>query len=96
MDTDDLASWGVDSETLVKESKKQTIELWKQHETVVDLFSRCFSQLRVGAMGGVMGLDYVAVEQVAKWLGIRFDRNLLVHLQAMESEMISFFSTKGA
>lgn len=89
MDTDDLAAWGVETETLVKESEKQTIELWKQHETVVDLFSRCFSQLRVGAMGGVMGLDYNAVSMVANWLAITLNRSLLSQLQIMEAEMVS-------
>ncbi len=73
---------------MVKESAKQTVELWKQHETVVDLFSRCFSQLRVGAMGGIVGLDYSAVDLVARWLGIVMDSLTLSQLQVMEAEMV--------
>ncbi|MBU1040143.1 MAG: DUF1799 domain-containing protein [Proteobacteria bacterium] len=47
------------------------------------LWTSCSTQWRVG-MGGAVGLDYLAVEMVAKTLGIRMDRPMLEKLQALE------------
>lgn len=94
LDMDDLAAWGADISAIEAEKEKQVVQLWQQHNTVVRLFSACLSQLRTTGMGGIVGLDYSAVDLVARWLGIVMDSLTLSQLQVMEAEMVSLFSQK--
>lgn len=71
------------------EAKKQTVHVWAQHQTALRLFSRSLSQLRTTAMGGIVGLDYMAVDRVANWMGITMDSVLLGQIQWMESELVA-------
>ncbi len=95
LDVDDLTAWGADAHSLQAEREKQQVELWAQHNTVVKLFSACLSQLRTTGMGGIIGLDYVAVNLVARWLGIVMDSLALSQLQIMEAEMVSVLNLHG-
>lgn len=95
LDMDDLAAWGADTHILQAEREKQRVELWAQHNAVVKLFSACLSQLRLTGMGGIIGLDYVAVNLVARWLGITMDSFTLSQLQIMEAEMVSVLSSSS-
>lgn len=58
-------------------------KLWPEHSEVVDLFLRCTTQWRTTS-GGVMGLDYGVVLQLASLYGIHDHRKILEELQVME------------
>lgn len=47
------------------------------------MFFECFTQWRAGS-GGVIGLDYPAVFQVAETLGIPLNRGILEKIRLME------------
>jgi hypothetical protein len=89
LDMDDLSAWGADTSAIEAEKEKQVVQLWSQHNTVVRLFSSCLSQLRTTGMGGIVGLDYSALDLVARWIGITMDSLTLSQLQVMEAEMVS-------
>lgn len=57
--------------------------LWPEHGEVVDLFLRCLTQWRATS-GGVIGLDYGVVLQMASLYGIRDPARVLEELQIME------------
>lgn len=63
--------------------KPKDYALWAELAPVVDLFHRCLTQWRSGP-SGVMGLDYVAVLQVAGVLGLPVTAAIMQDIQTME------------
>jgi hypothetical protein len=59
--------------------------IFPENKTAWALFSRSSSQL-LTSFGGVIGLNYLAVQWVADKFEIKLDAEMLVKLQAMESE----------
>jgi len=73
-------------------------EVWPEHEDVVLLFLRCQTQWRT-TMGGVMGLDYGVVLQMADLYAVGDKRQLMEDLQVMEgraTELINADAAKAA
>lgn len=68
--------------------------VWPENMPVLNLFTRCKTQWRTGAMGGFLGLDYVAVDVVIKYSDIDATPELFADLQAMESVALSEFNKK--
>jgi len=60
-----------------------TYTLWAELAPVVGLFQRCLTQWRTGGVG-VIGLDYVAVIQVAGIIGLRLTAAMMEDIQLME------------
>ena len=58
--------------------------LYEGNEEAFELWLICLTQWRVGMMGAV-GLDYVAVFEVAKCLGIEVDQAMLRKIQCLEA-----------
>lgn len=52
------------------------------------LWTSASTQWRVG-MGGAVGLDYPAVEMVARAMGVRMDRPMLEKIQALEHAQLN-------
>jgi hypothetical protein len=49
------------------------------------------TQWRMG-FGGATGLDYLALEKTAQWLGVRMDRLMLEKIQTLESNQLRRFA----
>jgi len=63
--------------------KAKDFSLWAELAPAVDLFQRCLTQWRPGA-AGVIGLDYVAVLQVAGVIGLQVTAAIMEDIQVME------------
>ena len=61
----------------------ETYTLWAELAPVVGLFQRCLTQWRTGGVG-VIGLDYVAVLQVASIIGLELTAAMMEDIQVME------------
>jgi len=59
--------------------------VWPENTRAVDLFLACRTQWRVGAMGGVFGLDYPGVDVVMNMNRVRNRRRTFSDLQVMEA-----------
>jgi hypothetical protein len=57
--------------------------LWAELAPVVGLFQRCLTQWRPGPIG-VIGLDYVAVLQIAGLVGLEMTAAIMQDIQTME------------
>ena len=72
------------------EARQETVEVWPENWPAVELFCAVATQWRA-SFGGVIGLDYTAVEAAMRMLRIKpADRpDLFVRLQVMESEALA-------
>ena len=60
-------------------------KVWRCNWPALACFLACSTQWRVGGMGGVLGLDYPAVEVVMRMHQVRDRSVMFKNLQAMES-----------
>lgn len=68
---------------------EDVIEIDEDLADVVQLFLLCGTQWRVSEMSGrFLGLIYTEVAQIAKWVGIDIDGEILSDLQVMEHAVI--------
>jgi hypothetical protein len=81
------------AEHIDDEMTQDVIELHVMYEKAFRLFQLCSTQWRTG-MSGVTGLDYVAVDFVARANGIKVGKKLLQWLQVMEGEALKQRSSK--
>jgi hypothetical protein len=65
--------------------------LYSVNREAFELFTASLTQLRVG-MGGVVGLDYVAVEVVAKSLNISLSESVFSKIRIMENTYLDVIS----
>lgn len=83
--SDDLeqeaAAYGVILPEYLKESEDFLI--WPDHLSALELFARCMTQWRVGP-GGVIGLDYGVVLDMAKLYQVQPLTDVMEQLQVME------------
>lgn len=89
---DDLRALGASDETLAEwEGAKEPFSLWPDAGPAFDLFTACATQWRVAGLGGVLGLDYKAVQVVAEWIGVVVNRAIFDDLRVMEAEAVRLF-----
>ncbi len=62
------------------------IAVWPDNWPVVAAWSLICDQWRVGAMGGVLGLDWSAVKVLLKAQGVKLTKRLVRGLRMMERE----------
>ena len=74
------------------ESVEDDYEVWEEHWDAVVVFLRCQTQWRSGGMGGVIGLDYNAVEWVIRLYDINEPRVVLEDLQVIEGAVLAGLS----
>jgi hypothetical protein len=77
----DAAAYGVILEP--HHLKDPDYELWPEHQPALELFMRCMTQWRATS-GGVIGLDYGVVLQLASLYQIQNPGLVLEDLQVME------------
>jgi len=68
---------------------KPTFEVWPENWEAVVLFCRLSTQWKLGAFGGFIGLDYVAVDATMRLLKIRQRERLFGQIQLMESAALA-------
>ena len=69
----------------------QEVYVWECNVKALELFVASHSQLRT-TMGGVLGLDYVAVKVVAEALYIDFNAQTLYSVKACEEEFLQIIN----
>lgn len=71
--------------------------VWTENWEAVQLFTRLSTQWRYGGMGGVIGLDYAAVEAAMRMIRIKPDQRsaLLEDLQVMEGAALGVMNKGG-
>ena len=71
-------------------------EVWPENWEAVQMFLRCQTQWRTAGMGGVLGLDYVAVSWLLRLYRVRDQRAVLEDLQTMEAAVLEAMAEKGS
>jgi hypothetical protein len=71
-------------------------EVWPENWDAVQMFLRCQTQWRTAGMGGVLGLDYVAVSWLLRLYRVRDQRAVLEDLQTMEAAVLEAMAEKGS
>lgn len=67
----------------------QQVEILPDNQPVWALFSAACNQWRHVGMGGVSGLDIVAVNIVAEAMNMTLDEDMLARLRIIECEVVS-------
>ena len=66
-------------------------KVWPENWESFNLFMQCATQWRVGP-GGIIGLDYVAVQAVMGWNRLHDEAACFRDLQVMEREVLLHFN----
>lgn len=70
------------------------LEIWPENVETVSAFLRLQTQWVLGAMGGVVGLNYQAVEALFNILGIEKRLEVFDGLQVMERAALAVLNRK--
>lgn len=70
------------------------LEIWPENVEIITAFLRLQTQWIVGAMGGVIGLNYQAVESLFNILGISEREKIFDGLQVMERAALAVLNRK--
>lgn len=76
-------------------ASQETVEVWPENWPAVELFCAVATQWRA-SFGGVIGLDYTAVEAAMRMMRIKPDdrRDLFARLRVMESAALAVMRAK--
>ena len=69
--------------------------VWPENWPTVEMFLRVQTQWRT-SMGGVLGLDYVALAWVFRLYAVEDERSMLEDLQVMEAAAMAVLSERSA
>jgi len=75
-------------------SEPELFEVFEENWPAVEVFLRLATQWRLGAMGGVFGLDYTAVEAVLRMLRTDNPREIFDSIQVMEYAALPVLNEK--
>lgn len=75
-------------------SEPELFEVFEENWPAVEIFLRLATQWRLGAMGGVFGLDYAAVEAVLRMLRTDNPREIFDSIQVMEYAALPVLNEK--
>lgn len=81
-------------EHLLEPQEDEGVDIWPEHEQVVELFLRSCRQLRA-AREAILGLDYNAVAWISTLMGIEVNLMLLDDLQVMEARAVELLNDRG-
>lgn len=68
--------------------------VWPENVHTLGLFRACHTQWRVGAMGGVLGLDYAGVEVVLRMMRVKKRNQVFGDLQVMEAAALPILNER--
>jgi hypothetical protein len=80
---------------LPEQPRTDDFEVWEENWPVLEMFLRCQTQWRT-TMGGVLGLDYVAVAWLLKLYEVEDPRALLEDLQVIEAAAMMTLNSREA
>ena len=90
---DDLSAFGL-SVSLEEAADEDGFSLWPDNAPDVRAISALRDAMARRPMGGVIGLDYSAVEWVARVCGVQVDAERLDDLRQMEATALSVWREK--
>lgn len=88
----DLEAWGASDDVKSAYDQAQEadeFEVWAENWDTVQLFLLVQTQWRTGSMGGVIGLDYDAVESGARLAKVDVTPEMFEGLRIMESSAVN-------
>lgn len=93
----DLEAFGIDPNTLPPDAQDENdfFPILEENAETVALFIQLATQWKVTGFGGVLGLDYVAVEATMNMVGTENRKQMLEDLQIMEMAALRVLN-KGA
>lgn len=68
--------------------------MWPENEKTVWLFLECATQWRYGALGGVIGLDYSALDVMFRYRNMEVTPELFEGVQVMERAALPVLNAK--
>lgn len=77
------------------EKNEEIFYLWPEHKQALDLFTRCQTQLKVSALGQVLGFSYCDVLAVAKLYEYNDLKIVFEDLQIMEIKAIEILNKQN-
>lgn len=81
---DDFAAFGAPQELIEMHTASDALEIWPENVETVTAFLRLQTQWIVGAMGGLVGLNYQAVEALFNIIETTDRAKVFDGLQVME------------
>jgi hypothetical protein len=90
----DFAAFGAPQELIEMHTASDALEIWPENVETVSAFLRLQTQWVLGAMGGVVGLNYQAVEALFNILGIEKRLEVFDGLQVMERAALAVLNRK--
>ncbi|MCC7487621.1 MAG: DUF1799 domain-containing protein [Burkholderiales bacterium] len=84
-----MRAFGVDEARIAAflgdDEESDAVDVWPENAPALDLFLCLRTQWRMGAMGGVLGLDYSGVLALFRMRRVKNQPEMLGDLQVMES-----------
>lgn len=74
--------------------REEAFEVWPENWPAVELFLAVQTQWKVGALGGLFGLDYAGVEVVFRMRKVANRAEMFAKLQVMEAAALAAMSKK--
>lgn len=90
----DLAAFGAPDEIVAANTNDDRLEIWPENVDTVSIFLRLSTQWVVGGMGGIVGLNYQAVEAVFNILDIEDRAEIFAGLQIMERAALAVVNAR--
>lgn len=90
----DFVAFGAPQELVEMHTASEACEVWPENVEIVTTFLRLQTQWIIGAMGGVIGLNYQAVESLFNILSISDRATVFDGLQIMERAAIAVLNRK--
>jgi hypothetical protein len=76
------------------DTKNENFEVYEENVETVSTFMRLQTQWKILAMGGFIGLDYIAVEAVFRMTNIKDHDIMLSNIQTMEGAALSILNNR--
>lgn len=88
----DLDAWDASDDVKAAYSQAQEqdeFEVWPENWDTVQLFLLVQTQWRTGSMGGVIGLDYTAIDSAVRFAEMDVTPEMFKGLRVMESSAVN-------
>jgi len=88
----DLDAWDASDDVKAAYSQSQEqdeFEVWPENWDTVQLFLLVQTQWRTGSMGGVIGLDYTAIDSAVRFAEMDVTPEMFKGLRVMESSAVN-------
>lgn len=79
---------------MLADDANDVCEVWPENRQALEVFLALQTQWRTGALGGVLGLDYTALEAVLRMMQVTDQPTMFEDMQIMERAALEELSKK--